>query len=301
MADCVRTLSFSTIRVYLHGIATTQVELGFSSPLTENSIIWRMYRAIKRLQGAAVAKIRLPITTNVLMKVEHLHKLDRAKFSEAQVRLASCLRAAMWLGTCGLLRSGEFAWKNRDSATLRRNQLSFHNEDDIELNGLDACRLAAYMKVRLEKSKTDPFREGTDVLVSNPIAIQAMCHFLGLRDRTQGSGALPLFDTGLTTSCVLTVAKLVEYTQSLLNEANIINAHLYKGHSFRKGGATSLHEAGMPDSLIKSMGRWQSFAFATYVATSNPLLIRAGRAMTAARVLNRRVTFDSSRIMTWDD
>lgn len=86
----------------------------------------------------------------------------------------------------------------------------------------------------------------------------------------------------------------------MLDEIGVIDSHLYKGHSFRKGGATSLHEAGMPDSLIKTMGRWSSFAFATYITTSQALVIKAGRAMTSAKVLGRKVTFDPTNVMTWE-
>jgi hypothetical protein len=78
----------------------------------------------------------------------------------------------------------------------------------------------------------------------------------------------------------LSTSALVKFTQSLIAQAKIPNAHLFLGHSFRKGGATSLHEAGHPDSLIKLMGRWASFAFATYIDTPLHMLIEAGRSMT---------------------
>ena len=71
----------------------------------------------------------------------------------------------------------------------------------------------------------------------------------------------------------------MKFTQSLINRAEIPNAHLFLGHSFRKGGATSLHEAGQPDSLIKQMGRWASFAFATYIDTPLHMLVEAGRSL----------------------
>lgn len=72
---------------------------------------------------------------------------------------------------------------------------------------------------------------------------------------------------------------LVKQTQSLIQRAGIPNAHLFLGHSFRKGGATSLPEAGHPDSLIKMMGRWSSFAFATYIDTPLHMLIEADQSL----------------------
>ena len=88
---------------------------------------------------------------------------------------------------------------------------------------------------------------------------------------------LPLFvgDDGQA----LSASALVKFTQTLIVRANIANAHLFLGHSFRKGGATSLHEAGHPDLLIKIMGRCASFAFATYIDTPLHMIIQAGQSL----------------------
>ena len=41
----------------------------------------------------------------------------------------------------------------------------------------------------------------------------------------------------------------------------------YAGHSFRIGAATSAALAGVEDSTIQLLGRWQSAAFLRYVRT----------------------------------
>ena len=53
----------------------------------------------------------------------------------------------------------------------------------------------------------------------------------------------------------------------------------YRGISFRRGGATSLAEAGVPDRLIKMVGRWKSYVFARYIATDVSVLIVAAAVM----------------------
>ncbi len=268
MAHSLDKLKYTSLRNYLHGIATTQLELGYANPLTQSPLVWRMFKAIKRLQGKQVVRQRLPITVSILAQVDKL--IDISKESDL------CMRAAMWLGTCGLLRAGEFVTKPTTKYSLKLQHLTFH---DARSNTLDPFNLKGeqpyYMSVRLDQSKTDPFRQGTSVVIGNAKAIAYMLAYL--QHRNQRLARQPLFagDDGQA----LTASALVKFTQSLIARANIQNAHLFLGHSFRKGGATSLHEAGHPDSLIKQMGRWASFAFATYVDTPLHMLIEAGRSL----------------------
>jgi hypothetical protein len=72
MADSVTKLRYSTLRNYLHGIATTQLELGHPNPLHQSPLVWRMFKAIKRLQGHHVVRKRLPITVSILSQINHL-------------------------------------------------------------------------------------------------------------------------------------------------------------------------------------------------------------------------------------
>ena len=115
----------------------------------------------------------------------------------------------------------------------------------------------------------------TDVVVSNPTAIKYMLAYLQRRRQTMQRSPLFVGDNGQA----LSASALVTRLQALIERAHIPNAHLFLGHSFRKGGATSLHEAGHPDSLIKMMGRWASFAFATYIDSPLAMLIAAGQSL----------------------
>ena len=117
MADSTNKLRYPSIRNYLHGIATTQQELGFPNPLTQSPLIWRMFKAIKRIQGQQVVRKRLPITVNILSQID--------PFFDTSKEIDLCVRAAMWLGTCGLLRAGEFTAKPTAHHTLRLQHLTF--------------------------------------------------------------------------------------------------------------------------------------------------------------------------------
>ena len=265
MADSLDKLRYQSIRTYLHGIATTQMEMGYPSPLPQSPLIWRMFKAIKRIQGQQVVRKRLPITVRILSQIDSL--FDTHKESDL------CMCAAMWLGTCGLLRAGEFTSKPTTQHSLKIQHLTFHDRHRHEVDPfLAGAEAPHYMSLRLDQSKTDPFRRGTDVIIGNPTAIQHMIAYL--RFRTSRLKRMPLFAGA--DGQPLTTAALVKFTQTLIERAHIPNAHLFLGHSFRKGGATSLHEAGHPDSLIRMMGRWASFAFATYVDTPLHMLVAAG-------------------------
>jgi len=169
MADSTQKLRYSSIRNYLHGIATTQMELGFASPLLQSPLIWRMFKAIKRIQGQQVVRKRLPITVKILSQIDHL--FDTSKESDL------CMRAAMWFGTCGLLRAGEFVSKPATRHTLKLNHLTFHDANNSELDPLHLNgQVPAYMSVRIEQSKTDPFRQGTTVVIGNERAFATCWH-----------------------------------------------------------------------------------------------------------------------------
>ena len=285
IADSAAKLRYSSIRHYLHGIATTQLELGYPNPLHQSPLVWRMFKAIKRLQGHHVVRKRLPITVSILSQINHLF--------DSNNKLHLCMRAAMWLGTCGLLRAGEFVTKQNTKSTLKLQHLTFHDSSAKILHPvINSKEIPSYMSLRLDQSKTDPFRQGTTVVISNPTAIQYMQEYLQSRDITLSR--LPLF-VG-SDGNALSATELVKFTQSFIDRANIPNSHLFLGHSFRKGGATSLHEAGQPDSLIKLMGRWSSFAFATYIDTPVHMLIEAGRSMSLTKTGSQRQTKRSS----WD-
>ena len=72
----------------------------------------------------------------------------------------------------------------------------------------------------------------------------------------------PLFifkdDRPLTRQCLVTALREV------LQVAGVDQSK-YSGHSFRIGAATTAAARGMEDSIIKTLGRWNSIAYLQYV------------------------------------
>jgi hypothetical protein len=269
IADRASSLRFTTIRNYLHGINTTHIELGYKSPLSESPLVWKMYKAVKRLQGTDSTSMRLPITVELLNQIEpHFDSMNASH---------RCIKAAMWLGTCGLLRSGEFVLKTKHSVPLLVKNLTFVTKHGINIRSYDMTSLASasHMLIHLNQSKTDPFRHGTNIVIANRTAIIAVASYLSQRKNMRQDE--PLFCEN--NNKPLTCKTLMRAVHAMLEIAHIPNIAKYKGHSFRKGGATSLHVAGFSDTVIKLMGRWHSFAFARYVDTPLHVLIAAGQRM----------------------
>ena len=118
-------------------------------------------------------------------------------------------------------------------------------------------------RVRIKSSKTDPFCQGFFIYLGRGQAplclISAILAYLHRRGPSSG----PLFID--THGQPLTHPPLSSFIPSVLQGAGI-PGH-FSGHSFRIGAATTATQCGIPDHLIKTLGRWSSDAYPLYVRT----------------------------------
>ena len=78
----------------------------------------------------------------------------------------------------------------------------------------------------------------------------------------------------------LTREKFVTEVRLALKEAGY-PAEKYAGHSFRIGAATAAGRCGIQDSLIKTLGRWESSAYTRYIRTPPETLCEVARKLVA--------------------
>jgi len=165
----------------------------------------------------------------------------------------------LWVCMClyffGFLRAGEAVIES-DSSFDPSQHLSF---TDI---AVDRTTHPSFIRVTIKQSKTDPFRAGVDIIIGrlkrelSPVA--AVLSYMAKRG--PGPGLLFRFED----SWPLTHQKLVSNLQVVLQRVGI-DCSKYSAHSFRIGVATTVAAQSVQDSLIKTVGHWESVAYQLYV------------------------------------
>ena len=88
-----------------------------------------------------------------------------------------------------------------------------------------------------------------------------MLLYLAIRGDQPG----PLFV--LSDNTMLTRRYFASALKDTIGKLNL-DTHSYNTQSFRIGAATSAKQAGISDTHIKTLGRWQSDAYQRYIRTS---------------------------------
>ena len=127
---------------------------------------------------------------------------------------------------------------------------------------LDNLQKPSFVQVSIKQSKTDPFRKGVKLCVgrtdSDLCPVGALLSYLQCR----GSAPGPLFV--FKDGQFLSRKRFVELVRDGLARTDV-DQEKYCGHSFRIGAATTAAAKGIEDSVIKTLGRWESTAYLQYV------------------------------------
>ena len=130
------------------------------------------------------------------------------------------------------------------------------------------------VKVHLKRSKTDQFGKGVDVFVgrteSTICPVAAIVHYVAARG--SNPGCFFQFEDRTPLTKPKFVTKVREALQSLE-----LPCDCFAGHSFRIGAATAAAQAGVEDSVIQLLGRWNSVAFLSYIRTPRDQLAQYSR------------------------
>ncbi len=232
------------------------IDLGNYSGTEEFLQLDRLVEGIIRNQVAKPTKRAAPLTTDILKRIAgSVNPND--KNDVTWMAIAS-------LATHGLFRLGELVpSKIGDKPSLGQEQIQL-NQDHVA--------------VKLTKEKTDQLGISEPVLVARMESVTCpwlWLHRMKQHDRRTSASSHAFRDEA---GHPITKAWVVYRLRRKLGAIGL-NPEKFTGHSFRRGGATSLALAGVPDNVIAAIGRWKSTSFQLYIDLPREAKFKAQRAM----------------------
>ena len=246
-------LSYATINSYLSALRYLHIINGVPEPKQELLPKFLLVKRGIRKEKAKChqQKPRLPITPQILRHIKALWLTQQIDHDTVMLWAACCL--------CffGFFRLGEITCSTESS---------FDKDSDLAISdlALDNHTHPSFIVVKLKQSKTDQFRKGAQIVVGRtdndlcPVA--ALLHFISIRGTAEG----PLFR--FQNGKFLTKSNFIPHIRRALSTLGY-DSHHYAGHSFRIGAASTAAKANLEDSMIRTLGRWESDAFLSYIRT----------------------------------
>ena len=247
------------VKAYVGRLKSSCIDRGYSDLTVFNDdTVERVYRGIKGMRGEGVNRERKPRTRDVL--------LDVLSTFNTSTREGATLHASFCLAFAGFLRAGEFTYSAKDRTSPNFGQWFVTRSSIILFDDR--------LELTLPSSKTDPFRNGVTLHIA--ATNDAGCPVASLRHLYQNFPAAPfgpLFETApdRAFTSTLVISELRAKLKSLGYEGH------YSGHSFRRGAATEARNVGLPDELIKLLGRWKSEAYLRYIEVEKAHILQASR------------------------
>ena len=258
-----RTVRHSTIKIYLAAVRNLHISCGHGDPLMGKLLLKKVLRGILRYQGQRRI-LRQPVTPGILLAIRPILETWLGE------RDFPMIWAAFTLAFYGFLRCSEFTYPGVNSF---RPQFDL-GTDSVSFYPSLVC--PQHIVVTLRSSKTDFSRQGRSVVIAKApgtvCAVSAMQQFF-LTTRPS-SGPLFSFQSGwlLTRSAAICLLRDAARCAGL-------PYHSLKGHSFRIGAASTAAAAGLPDWLIKVLGKWSSDCYQLYIRTPQQVLLSAAPRM----------------------
>lgn len=258
-----RTVRHSTIKLYLAAVRNLHISCGYHDPLEGKLLLKKILRGILRYQGQRTI-LRQPVTPGVLLSIRPILQ------SWLSPKDYSMVWAAFTLAFYGFLRCSEFTYQGV-------SRFSSHLDLCTEcVSFFPSLGNPQHMTVTLKSSKTDSFRAGQSIIIAraaSPVcAVTAMRYYF--QTVSPPKGPLFFFQSGR----LLTRSTVVSLLRDAARHAGL-PFHSLKGHSFRIGAASVAAAAGLPDWLIKVMGRWSSDCYQLYIRTPQQVLLSAAPRM----------------------
>ena len=188
---------------------------------------------------------KLPITPKILRQIGVWWGVAKAGYE------TSMLWAAALTCFFGFMRAGEAMVNGKEEF----NETQHLTLDDV---ATDSKSRPTFVQLTLKTSKTDPFRRGVEIVLGATndeiCPVRAIFNYIRLRGGKNG----PLFME--EDGSPLTKPRFVRRIREALAAIGY-KKEQFSGHSFRVGAATTAAALKIEDSVIKTLGRWESSAY----------------------------------------
>ena len=235
-----------TIKSYLAAVRHAQISLGLGDPkMCDIPQLKYVIKGIKRYTGQQT-RTRLPITPDLMRNLRCYWRSNHTERDYIMLWAAACM--------CffGFVRAGELVVLSDSDF----DPLSHLAAGDVLVNNQS---FPSYLVVNVKASKTVPFRLGVQIHLGRTYSelcpVAAILSYIVKRGTSDG----PFFR--FEDSRYLTRGRFVTAIRSALVAVGVNLSH-YAGHSFRIGAATTAASCSLQDSLIKTLGRWESSVYA---------------------------------------
>lgn len=239
--------SASTVSSYVTHVRSNFLDAGV--PFPESRTLRKLLKAAKRVLRTSPLP-RQPVTVDVLRAIRPF------------IDLSDPAGATMWAlcvsATFGLFRLGELCQTP-------------HGPSPPTFASLVPSRDGSHVAIFLQRSKTD--QDGVGVTVPLCPSGDFVCPVIAIALHTAAQHALfpggiplaaPLFPDPLDPSKPYSTVRFIENFRALISRAGL-DPLRFSGHSFRRGGAQDLLDAGCSVAEVMMMGRWRSEAWQRYV------------------------------------
>lgn len=254
-----RTVCHCTIKIYLAAVRNLHIVSDYNDSLQGKLLLKKILRGILRYQGCPRIS-RQPVTPRVLLVFRPVLE------SWLDVRDFCMIWAAFTLAFFAFLRCSEFTYPG-----ARNFSSQFNLTTDCVTFSPSLAR-PQHMLLKLKSSKTDSFRQGQSLVLARCSSllcpVSAMQRYFMLAQPRPG----PLFY--FQSGRLLTRSSVTHLLQDSARCAGLPYESL-KGHSFRIGAASAAAAAGLPDWLIKVLGRWSSDCYQLHIRTPETVLLSA--------------------------
>lgn len=252
-----RSMVPPSIRNYLSGVKHMHVVLGYEFPYSSNLVLKLVFRGIERLHPH-VPQRAPPILPEHLLAISCI--LDWHDLSQV-----TTFTIALFLFLT-LSRLGNIL-PSSHSKFSRKLHLCFSDVSVSSFGLLIKFRHTKTIQLGKRQLLVPVLRvNGSRLCLTS--SFEHMLNLFHINNIFPGPKSSPFLHIHNRKLVSVTKQSFITQFRSLLQTAGVANSSQYRGHSFRRGGASHAFRAGLPCEIIKVYGDWKSEAYQVYLDIS---------------------------------